>query len=319
MLQSSHRDDDHNGLRPITVVAVRHSDRPGWRLIPLECELDLLPHLLTKFGLDSVEFRLVGNGRTGRGLEERFAVRSALSGSWDWDKEADGWFPLDEPLPSLLPGEAVATAVVLSLKSVLSGCIEIVVEAGGKSLTMWLDDVHDSPVSLVRFIQILEAGGQPHASLADGSGRFVVQNSPNPNQYRFYVEGQIDRDEFTKASFDILTERAKLVQQFRKLARSIADHPAFPHLFVCHACLPHDEYDRVGDAAELEWKEGVKSGQLPDDFDAEEQFVAARIVAEVPLPEDCAREANEQQEMLRSLQIPIRWLVSHGLVQWTPS
>ena len=38
------------------------------------------------------------------------------------------------------------------------------VEAGDKSLTMWLDDVHDSPVSLVRFIQVLEAGGQPHAS-----------------------------------------------------------------------------------------------------------------------------------------------------------
>lgn len=79
------------------------------------------------------------------------------------------------------------------------------------------------------------------------------------------------------------------------------------------------EYDCVGDAAELEWKEGVKSGQLPDDFDAEEQFVAARIVAEVSLPEDCAREANEQQEMLRSLQIPMKWLVSYGLVQWTPS
>lgn len=156
MLQNSHRDDDHhNGLLPVTVVAVRRSDRPGWRLIPLKCELDFLPHLLTKFGLDGVEFRLVGNGRTGRGLEERFAVRSALSGRWDWDKEADGWFPLDEPLPTLLPGEAVATAVVLSLKSVLFGCIEIVVEAGDKSLTMWLDDVHDSPVSLVRFIQVL--------------------------------------------------------------------------------------------------------------------------------------------------------------------
>ena len=112
------------------------------RLIPLECELDFLPHLLTEFGLDGIEFRLVGNGRTGRGLEERFAVRSALSGKWDWDKEADGWFPLDEPLPTFLPGEAVATAVVLSFRSVLFGCIEIVVEAGDKSLTMWLDDVN---------------------------------------------------------------------------------------------------------------------------------------------------------------------------------
>lgn len=93
MLQNSHRDDDHhNGLLPVTVVAVRRSDRPGWRLIPLKCELDFLPHLLTKFGLDGVEFRLVGNGRTGGGLEERFAVRSALSGRWDWDKEADGGF-----------------------------------------------------------------------------------------------------------------------------------------------------------------------------------------------------------------------------------
>ena len=30
----------------------------------LECELDFLPHLLTEFGLDGIEFRLVGNGRT---------------------------------------------------------------------------------------------------------------------------------------------------------------------------------------------------------------------------------------------------------------
>ena len=159
----------------------------------------------------------------------------------------------------------------------------------------------------------------PTLPLADGNSRFLVQNGPNPNQCRLYVGGQIDRNNFTKTSFDILTDRAKLVQQFRNLVRSIADHPAFAHLFVCHACLPHDEYNRVGDAAELEWKEGVKSGILPDDFEAEEQFVAARIVAEVLLPEDCAREANEQQEMLRSLQIPMRWLVSYGLAQWTPS
>lgn len=319
MLKNSRRDDDSGDLQPVTVVAVRRDNASGWQLRPLRCELHYLPNLLTEFGLDGIELRLIFNGAVLPCREESIAAGYARCRGWDWDKETDGWFPVDEPLPTPLPGEPTEADILFSLQSVLFGCIEIVVEAGSRSLTLWLGDVHDSPAFLVRFIQVLDAGGLPHASLAEGSGRFIVQGGPNPDQCRFYVEGQIDRNDFTKASFDILIDRTKLLHQFRNLARAIAGHPAFAHLFICHACLPHDEYDRVDEAAELEWKEGVRSGKFPDDFDAEERFVAARIVAEVPLPEECAKEANEQREMLRSLQIPTKWLVKYGLVRWAPA
>jgi hypothetical protein len=53
-----------------------------------------------------------------------------------------------------------------------------------------------------------------------------------------------------------------------------------------------------------EWRAGVKEGRFSDDFDAEREFCASRLVAGVPLPLDCAKLTDQHRTMLRSLEIP---------------
>ena len=285
-------------------------------MVTLDCELKDLRRQVTKIGIDDLEYRLVGNWAVNTEYLERFLVDGACKGGWVKDREIGAWFPIEEPLPKL-PGTPVCADVSLRLTSIMYGWIAITVEGGGKTLSLWIDDIKDSPVLLVRFVQVLAAGGEPHAALAGGArAHFIVQDGPDPLLCRLHIEGQSESEIET---IDVLTDRNKLLHQFRSLTTTIADHPSFAHHFICHACLPDDEYDRVADAAALEWASGVKAGLFGDDVDAQEQFTTAKIVTEVPLPEDCAKLAKEERAMLRSLDIPREWLARYGLSRYTTS
>jgi hypothetical protein len=111
---------------------------------------------------------------------------------------------------------------------------------------------------------------------------------------------------------DVLTDREKLVEQFRGLATAIGDHPNLGHHFLCHGALPEGEYERVYETAEREWQEGVQQGRFADDYDAENEFCASKL-AGVPLPADCARLTEQYRAMLRTLEIPQEWMVRYGL------
>jgi hypothetical protein len=303
-------------LWPLTAIAVRNSSGPGWRLVELDCELQDLSRRVAESQLDEQEYRLVGNGHAAPEYRERFLIDHARRGGWHQDRETGAWFPIEEPLSELL-GTPVYVDVSLSLKSIMYGWITIVVGAGGKELTLWIDDIEDSLVLLVRFTQVLAADGAPHAALADrATAHFVVQDGPATHLCRFHIESYDEAAGRTE-TIDVLTDRRELVRHFRNLAAAIADHPFFSHHFVCHCCLPDAEYDRVSDVAELEWAIGVHAGRFPDDFDVQEQFVAARIASEVTLPDGCAEVAREEQAMLRSLESPGDWLRRYGLVSWT--
>jgi hypothetical protein len=57
----------------------------------------------------------------------------------------------------------------------------------------------------------------------------------------------------------------------------------------------------------------IEGGRYPEDFDAEEEFTASRLVAGVSLPPECARLAEQYRTMLRTLEIPGEWLLRYGL------
>jgi hypothetical protein len=287
--------------QPETVIAVRNHGGPGWQMLSLECSRQDLARRAAEIGLGDVEYRLV----------------STYNGGWHRDRETGAWFPIEEPLPGL-PGTPVHAEVSLHLKSIAYGWIAFAVEAGGVTLDLAIDDLLDSLVLWVRFVQVLAAGGEPHANLANRvEALFVVQNGPSAHLCRLSIESRDVEGE--AQTIDVLTDRQKLLQEFCDLMTAIAEHPNFAHHFSSFAGLPDDEANRVDGAAELEWAEGVKEGRFPDDFDAQEEFAAARIAAEVVLPDDYAEFAEKERAMLRSLEIPDEWFVSHGLARWMPA
>jgi hypothetical protein len=280
-------------------------------MVPFECELQDLPHHMAAAGLRDIKYRRIGTGWVAPDYKEAFVSRSAHRRGWNRDPNGGEWFPIEEPLPAL-PGTAIAADVSLALEKIRWGSIGIAIAAGDQTLNLWIDDVDDLLLLWVRFTQLLSARGQPHACLArHATALFAVQEGPTPGLCRFHVAVRgVDRAE----TIDVLTDRQALTAQFRELALAIADHPHLAHHYCCYAASDDANYDRVHEAAESEWEEGVKSGRFVDDFEQEEQFMASAIAAGLPLPEACARMANAEAEMLRTLCIPDAELVRYGLV-----
>lgn len=276
----------------------------------LDCEQDELPSRIAGSALAGLERRVISSSHVLRGAAEYLLYGHALRTGWHRDRESDRWFPIEEPLP-MLAGMPKRADLAVTLTSILYGSIDLAIEAGGSRIEVGIGNVDDSLVLLVRFIQILQAGGFPHAALADrASTHFVVQDGGGGRIRRFILSARRDTGQQV---IDVLVDADALLRQFMSLAAVIADHALFFHHYVCHVCLPTDEYDRVSEQAEADWQEGVASGEFVDDPDAEQLFVATRIAAHVPLPEECRRHAEREQAMLRSLEIPEEWLERHGL------
>lgn len=267
--------------------------------LPYEPE-DVEGHLA---GADVAERKLVGVGRGHLDRFDSLLTHLAARNGWQRSEVDDHWYPIEEPLPAL-PGSPAPADVRISLESILFGGINVALEINDARLDLNINDYDDELIFLARFVRTLAAGGEPHATLSDRTySHFVVQNSPVPGMCRLYVNA-LPEAALERRVFDVLTDREKLVIQFRQLTTAIADHPWFAHLQICHCCLPEADYDRALDLAEAEWGAGVADGRWPDDIDAKEAFEAAKLVAEVSLPPECGRLAAKYRTMLRSLEIP---------------
>lgn len=298
-------------LTPRTVVAVRDDPQSAWRMVRLACTLEDLSQCLAGQGLSDAEKRLV---YTGHVPADRFdhIPYWGLRG-WSRVDDSDRWLPVDEPLPINLP-TSVEADLGLSLISIMSGYIVMSLEANGERAETVFDDVIDDLALFVRFVQVLAAGGQPHAALTDRAGSiFVVQNLPQSDLCQFHA--MIFCSELPRL-INIAIERRKLVQRFRMLADAIADHPNLAHHFICHICLPDQDYGRVDHLAQAEWERGVSEGRWPDDYDAEDAFVASRLTADLPLAPECEALASTYRAMLRTLEIPGDFALRDGLASF---
>ena len=69
-----------------------------------------------------------------------------------------------------------------------------------------------------------------------------------------------------------------------------------------HGCRSDKAYERAHDEAEREWDEGLKQGLFTDDYDAREEFVAARLVANIPLLREHVEGAEHYRTMMQLLE-----------------
>jgi hypothetical protein len=203
----------------------------------------------------------------------------------------------------------------LSLLTITWGSILVAIDVNGERKQIIFDDIDDNLVIFARFVELLADGGQPHAALADhASSHFVVRNRPELNLCELRMS-LAQNDGQDHVLINVLTERHKLAEEFRRLAKAIAEHPNLGHHFLCHIDLSDNDYERVHTAAESEWYRKLKQAHLPDDSETESAFCASKLVAGIPLSSDQAELTGRYRIMLQNLEIPNDWRRHYGLAQ----
>ncbi|MCW5692495.1 MAG: hypothetical protein KIT48_09025 [Pseudolabrys sp.] len=296
---------DHSWI----VLALRDHDTSKWKLDLLLLFQGEIHAAIADRIRDNAEVRWIGGTvHSSGGMLREKGMRNRAS-RHGWHIQDNSWIPIEEPL--LLPRTKSLdeTIVTLVLKNILFGSITFEINAGDSRLDLVISDVSDNPVTLVRFIQILNAGGLPHAAMTNETWcDVVVSEGPSPDQCRFFVNNEYPGQE---GHIDTITNKAMLGKAFSDLALQIGMHPYFAHHYLSHG-LPMEDYERVVKAHDEDWAAGVKQGIYPNDMDAEDMLFASRIVEGVTLPVEYAKEAAKYRHMLQSLEIPQDWQLKFG-------
>ena len=288
-------------MLPNTVFAVRDDSGVGWHLYSEPISPGNIPEYLANTGLEGRKFRVIRESHVRAGFSYFVANDAALQAGWQKAFGSELWFPIEEPLP-WLPGSPEETDIAIRLVEIRWGALvgEILTETA--RMPFYMNDLDDSLENLVRFIQVLRAGGMPHAALSDRARRhFFVQASGTPQKCRFLVS--IAESDGPKV-IDVVTDRDRLLQQLESFAAKVADEENLAHHFLCHGSLDTKLYDEVSDAADADWLALVASGAQADDPDAQDAFAAARIKRDVPLSDAEVAMVHAYRKMLRTLVIP---------------
>lgn len=276
----------------------------GWRLLVRECRPDDVGAKLAGEGLAGLEWRLLSYHPVRQGLHTSFAGTDSFQDGWFRERGTENWFPMEEAFPRL-PGSPVRSTVSISLDLICHG-IHWSVEAGGGKIRSFIHEMDDSLTLWVRFVQILESGGTPHATLCNlGPTDVVTQPESEPGLCRLHI---LDYQDEEIEKIDVVVERAELIREFRKFLTAIADHPCLAHSYLCCGEFPDDLYEAASEAAEAEGEAALKEGRFqPDDWVAECDFVERRIAMHLSLTENLAPVVKKYQDMLRTLVIPDGW------------
>ena len=282
------------------VLALRDHDTSKWRLDLSLLFRDEIHAAIAERIRNNAEVRWIARTfSSGFRFSERHMRNRAFR--YGWHIQGDSWIPIEEPIFLPSSQNIGKAAVTLTLKSILFGSINIEVTAGDSRLDLVINYVSDSPVTFVRFVQILKAGGLPHAAMTNETWcDVIVSEGPSPDQCRFVVNNEYPGQE---SRIDTITSKAMLANAFSDLALQIGAHPYFAHHYLYHG-LPMDDYERVAEAHDKDWAAGVQQGIYPDDIDVEDELFAARVIEGITLPTEYAEEAAKYRHMYRSLEKP---------------
>lgn len=222
---------------------------------------------------------------------------------WSCISETNSWVRLEEPFP-LSRADPVPVKISFELAYVLNGYIGIKIRFENVTLELILDDVQDSLVLWARFAACLKEGGEPHAFLADNLTTWLaVRGLEDPEQCQL----RIVRTGCNEGIFDLALSRRRFTEAFCKLVQEMAEHPWLGHMWLCFISLGHAEYEAVDCEAEDDWQKLLGRGCVEDDWDAQAEFIARRVVERVPLPPSCEEFSAKTRRMLRSFEVPAEW------------
>lgn len=289
-------------LKTYTLVSWRWPGDAHWRVSAIEGERN-------NFGVDlaafqKVEFSCLGELHLVPEYLELAQFGLAKLKGWSCISGSSSWVQLEEPFP-LSRAELTPVEISFELVQVINGWMSINVKFEGEKIELVLNDVEDSLVLWARFAACLKAGGEPHAFLADDlTTWFAVRVLKEREQCHL----RIVRTGRGKRVFDLALNRRCFAAAFRKLMLELAEHPWLGHMWLCFGSLGHPEYDDVEREAEADWQKLLDCNIVEDDWDAQEEFVARRVVERVQLPSSCDEFSARTRRMLRSLEIPAEWL-----------
>jgi hypothetical protein len=287
-------------------VAVRLTDDQGWRFEALPCVPDEVRAVLAANREYVDAFRVVSFRHVIPSAAAQPDYRSAHCRGWLWDEPASCWRPQEEPITPP-PGIPHPARVELVLRSVRFGWVTLDVRTSDAALEVMSDDVQDSFVPVVHFVSLLAAGGYPHFGAIGSETPAAMATFParEPGLCRL-VAGRWSRW-VLQPDLDVLVDRQALIGEFRKFLNTLADHPCFGPMWLCHAGLLEEPYDRISDEADRRWALGVQEGRWEDDWDTAGDFKAEYIAKRVPLSPEAVACIDQYRAMLRTLSIPPGW------------
>ena len=214
-------------LVPQTTVAVRLTNNRSWRLQALACTLD-------EVECEHVEeFRVVSFREVIPLDAARPDYRSAHCRGWLWDEPASCWRAQEEPITPP-PGTPPSEPLDLVLKRVRFGWISLDIRTSDATLEVMFDDIQDSFVPVVRFVSLLAVGECPHFGALGEENPAALASFParEPGFCRL-VAGRLSQG-ILQPHLDVLVDRQALIGKFRTFLATLADHPCFGPMWLCH-------------------------------------------------------------------------------------
>jgi hypothetical protein len=290
-------------LIPQTTVAVRLTGEQGWRIEALAYTPDEVKSVLAAKREHLETFRVVSFRHIVPSAAAHPDYRSAHGRGWLWDEPAGCWRPQEEPITPP-PGAPRPGRIELVLRSVRFGWVTLDVRTSDATVEVLFDDVQDSFVPVVRFVSLLVAGGHPHFGVIGSETPVAMATFParEPGLCRL-IAGRLTRW-VLQPDLDLLVDRQALIEEFRTFLKTLADHPCFGPMWLCHAGVPSEPYDTISD--EL-WELGVQERRWEDDWDAAGDFKAEYIATRIPLSPEVVAYIDQYRAMLRTLSIPFGW------------
>ncbi len=308
--RENHREIElRSGMAHETIFALKKGGR--WCLMERPCEPSELDSVLELDGFAGNDRRIIMHHHVDPAFAGIFSVEYALKAGWHQHWDCADWYPMEEEMPHF-PGSPVPDSIQFKLNSIAYGWLAFTVLTHSESIECNLEDIEDSLVQFVRFVQLLEGGKFPHAALQMNPVTSFVTNRVHnsPDKIRLVVNRVVQG---TNHTIDILMERSDLVQKFREFLRIISEDDGFGHMYLLFGSLPDEEFDLLSDEAESDWKDAIERGLYPDEQMEREKFISHRLIKGIKLTEPQEDYVSAYREMLRTLDIPNELLVSHYL------
>lgn len=289
-------------------IAIRRAGRKGWDFAAVSGLEDSIPFWAAQQGIAPGMLRIIAvtdGPDTTRppGPSPTISAYGLKRKGWVHSWKMDSWMPMEEPFPIAMAGVLQRVRVSMTLETVMFGAIEFTLVVGDEIIRLCLDDVNDNPPEfVVRFVQILQAGGQPSAYLLCNGNCFVGIRDYEGDDCLLVIDGCASDDRPTHRQ--VIVGRDELVSAFKGLFAQIADHPWYTSHFYGSGCVDSDIYDAIDRQAETDWLDGVRRGLWPDDWAMEREFTARRIAEGISCSERMQASAALECEMWRNLAIP---------------
>lgn len=200
-----------------------------------------------------------------------------------------------------------AAVLHIELDQIYCGSVVLQITVDNEVITTAFDDFDDQLSSLVKFINEIDAGGFPSASITQcGTATWSIEKIADVEMCRFTLDTHgMSGYSFQPSRLSALISRSALMRQLVELSQAIGNHYNLAHGYLFFGggfeeAVMEAFLERTG----REWDAGVAEGRFADDLDGKDEYEARRMVADLPLSEKMQALDEQCRKMMRTGVVP---------------